>query len=1178
MKKGKSSKKVNIRRKLVLLLSLVFAITAINTGSDLASRRKAAEIASEPRIALADNAIDTIDKLPGVKFSQINANYITNGMILIGAFLVHKDYMNDSIYNLAVESMSQYNQPIFYYKSELAGGKWIDVLSASSLDELRGVTGDTIQQNDLKDYKICAVIYADGIMEAVGNDSKNIYNITDPYDYRNLKEIQVLATLYDGIEVDDLYFENSSPRSDKSKSSDMYMKVWAGRYLFGGAPGDLNAVALSKALGDGKNDTTKKMDESLEYMRAIYSYLTRNGYSGTYLSAMMEAMGQADSTRRAEIYYMLAFNGAGKVYDYIANRQYDKLMTKYQWAEEFMINNWGPDWRQNDKWSAVIDEVVQKNSRGSQWSSVDYGNVERTLANEYSKKYHIHSDTVAALNFTSGTNRRGVFSSSLLGLSWINAVLAAYLTTSRKDMGEWAAGMAFKNLIDKKDKNYYTIVYLATDYAWAVSQAGDRLADVRYWADRGNYLMAFNNYMSLVQRTGLTRSGANDFTSDTYVSPGSGRLNDLLDRVSSGRDLVDEDRKTYTPNAEYIDAIKNAIEECEQAYYTYDALIIKSDNTILGDAKYNAINYLVENAKNAGNESSVSQAYIDTLANYATIKSVMDDVIANRDTELQYVMNTLLPATERKYTTALYDGPSELYFSAVAEGSPEDTINGHLNNQKSALDGKLAEYEFAIAARIKRMPLETRLAYVDEMILVAEGYRNHIPDTAFKTKANTSVDELIKWLEDYKKAILGDSSGDQNLDALNSQKAAFLDAYLDALDEGNLDAAADYKNALDDLLSKISDVQDGALDDFLNANAADASDALSKLKGTETDIGQKILGKAEDDIIDGTFGNINDYIDALEGLGDKDGLDKLKGLLQDAGAADNLLLAVDKAKKNIDKNSGDGADGNGDGTGGGKNGKGGDGTGGDGTGSGKNGDDGSGKGGNGDDDGTGRDGNGGDSESGLDDGLDNTGKYGNRDDDLYNGINDALDSIKDGFDNLDDQDKAAMVIGLYEYDGLSASLAKQYAMLLLKDLLAEGNPFIYEKYHGTETEFLCVNLKAVDRCMDYTGFRYVLKNGLHTMSQTEGSASYVFTDGLATVLKSDTKRENISISPRSQTDVTIDKTQVFKYPYIAKEDSELFLNVSCYYIPETIYAVIKTDAMDERVQELLDLLETAYGD
>ncbi len=1178
MKKSKSGKKMNIRRKLVLLLCLVFVITSVSTGSDVMGEMPGVTIADSPRIVLADDEISVTDKLPGVSFSSINSSYITDGMILMGAYLIHKDYMNESIYNLAVASMSQYNQPIFYYKSSLAGGKWVDVFSAASLDELRGTTGETVNQSALKDYKVCAVIYGDGVMEAVGGDNRNIYNITNPYDFKNLKEISVLATLFEGIKIDDLYFDDGVVKSDKNKMSDVYMKLWTGRYLFGAIEGDTNGAAFTKAVGDGTNETTKKMDECIDSMRGIYSYLVSNGYSSEYLSAMMEAMGQADSTRRAEMYYMLAFNGAGKIYDDIVNRRYGNLMTKYEWAEEFMINNWGPDWRQNDKWSSVIDEVVQKNDRRTRWTSVDYGNVERTIAAEYSKKYNIHQDTIAALNFSSGTNRKGVFASNYLGVGWINAVLAAYLTISRKDMGEWAAGMAYKNLIDKSDKNYYTIVYLATDYAWAVNQAGDRLSDVRYWADKGNYQMAYNNYMSMIQRTGLTREGAPDFNSDNYLVPGSGRLNDLLDRVSSGRDLDDDDRKTYTPNAEYIDAIKNAIQECEESYYIYDSVIVKPDNTILGNAKYQTINFLVENAKTAGNESSVSQNYIDALVEYTTIKNVMSDVISNRDRELTYVTNTLIPATERNYTAALYANPSDLYFAALNEGAPEDTVKGYLSSQKSELDGKLAQHEFAVQARVKRLPLGTRIAYIDQLINTADGYRNSITDTAFKEKANTSVDEYIQWLNSLKKTILGGSSGDSELDGLNSQKAAFMDAYLDALDEGNLDAAGDYKNALDDLLSKISDIQDGALNDFIDANASDASDALNKLKGTDKDLADQLLNKAMMEIDNGGD-DVGAYIDALEELGDKDGLSKLRGKLSDAGAGDGLINSVDKAMKNIDKNNSEDADGNGDGSGNGKGGKNGDGTGGNGTGNGGNGDDdGNGNGGNGDDDGTGRNGGEGDDSGNRGDGLDNVGDYGNRDDSIYDGLNDLINRLGSDFDDMSNADKVAVIIGLLGYDGLNAELARRLAMLLLDQLLSEGNPFIYEKYHGTETDFLCVNLKAVDRCMEFSGFRYVLKDGLHTMSQINGSASYIFEDGLATVLKSDGKRENINISPRSQTDVTIDKYEIKKFPYITKEDSEQYLNVSCYYIPETIYAVIKTDSMDEKAQQLLELLERAYGD
>ena len=1179
MKKSKSRKKLNIKRKLALLLCLVFVMATINTGSvvigDEAASAVRTSIVSATDVALADNEVDSIEKLPGVKFSSINRNYLTNGMMLIGAFLIHKDYMNDSIYNLAVNSMAQYNQPIFYYKSELAGGKWIDVLSASDLNELRGVTGGVLNDNDLNDYKVCGVIYSDGIMETVGSDSgNNIFSITNPYDYKNLSEISALATLYDGINVN-IKFDGAAPIADGDKLSDVYMKVWAGRLLFGGAPGDTNGQAIMSAIGDGQNETTKSMDEALDKMRAIYSELSRNGYDNDYLEAMTEAMGQADSIRRSEIYYMLAFNGAGSIYDAICNRQYDKLMTKEQWADKFMANNWGSDWRHNDKWSAAIDKCLDNCSRKwATWSSVDYGKIERTLTDVYLQMNPTSSKTyLDVLKFHGFSDRYGVYPSSIFGIEWYRLFQAAAISGSILPGGLDADIYMYQNKIDKNDKKRYSIVYLASEYGWALSQAGDRIGDVKYWADRGQYLKAFNNYMSLIQRTNFRRDGVSDYTDQTYVIPGSGRLNDLLDRLQAGSDLKAEDRANYTANSEYIEAVKTAIEACEQAYYNYNALIVQSDNTVIGDAKYNAITYLVEHAKDG-----LNQNYLDNLKMYVTIKNVMDDIIADRTAEYDYIIGTLLPATSSNYTSALYAGPNQLYIDSVNEGAPEDTQKGHLNNQKGALDGKLAEYEFAISARVSRTALAQRVPYIDQMLVTAESLKDSIGDTAFKSYAETSVDEFIEWLNNLKKDILGASTGDSELDGLNSQKAAFLDAYLDALDEGDLDAAADYKNALDDLLSKIKDIQDSALNDFIDGDAAAASGALNKLGGTDTELANKLLGKAGDEIGDGDFDNIDGYIDALKELGDEDGLDKLKGMLQDAGADDHLLNATDRALKDLKNGKGNGA--GGDGTGGGNgNGNGnGDGTGGNGVGDGNgNGDDNGNGNGNGDEDGRGRNGSHGDDYGKNGDGSDDLSNFGDRDDERYDGLNDLLDRFGD-WDNMNPEDKAAMVCALFAYDGMDKTLARQLAMLLLDQLLSEGNPFVYEKYHGTETELLCVNLKAVDRCMEYSGFRYVLKNGLHTMSQTMGSASYMFEDGLATVLRSDGKRDNINISPRSQTDVTIDKTETLEYPYISKEDSETYLNVSCVYIPDTIYAILKTENMDERVQELLNLLEVAYGE
>ena len=181
----------------------------------------------------------------------------------------------------------------------------------------------------------------------------------------------------------------------------------------------------------------------------------------------------------------------------------------------------------------------------------------------------------------------------------------------------------------------------------------------------------------------------------------------------------------------------------------------------------------------------------------------------------------------------------------------------------------------------------------------------------------------------------------------------------------------------------------------------------------------------------------------------------------------------------------------------------------------------------------------------------------------------------DDFDNLDDADKAGSAIGLAQYGfGNGDPTAKQLAMLLLDELLKEGNPFIYQKYWD-ETKHEYVNMSAIDRCRDYTNFRYVMKSGMDTMDQVKGSASYMFSVGNSTVVKSDESRENITDKIESQTDITIDATETKTYPYIVKEDSEHYLSVSCYYIPDTIYAVLIPEDVSPKIEELLGALEAA---
>ena len=1190
---GKKKKIGKLNRLVALALVIALLLTGAANFASTNNKEK------EPTDTVYAAETDALDGLPGVKFSQLAASAKPNGMLLIGAYLIYDQYLTEPIYQLGLDSMTTYNQPIMYYKSAMAGGKWIDLSSASEFTDLRGKTGDAVLESELADYKVCAIVYSDGVMSSLGagaNNSNdiNLFNLSDPYDIMNLSELAPLKLLYGGITdgVDIKWGETISDTLEDTdaRTDQLYEKIWTARLIDTPLDGDAAGKASMEVMGKPKTDVTDAMDKSVNNLINAYSYYRKQG-NKQYMQTVVEAMAQADYTRRAEVFYILAFNGAGKVYDYIQNKQYDKLMTAEQFAEKYMISNWGPNWYVNDKWKKTIEKAVQDADNHKQWVRYDQGKVYNNLYKTYYELgYKIDVGEATGMTTpvglsgyrdltdlfmrytgpqipTSENNRS--YGGTLIATGVIygsHGAVAAVLDKSRSKYKEIADIMCITNQIN--GKKYYDICDVAHDYVWALDQAGDRLADVKYWADQGNYMMAFNNYMSLMQRIGTTQNGGRDWTNDIYIVPGSGRLNALLQRLETGDDLSDEMLSAYSTDAEYTEALKTAIQACEESYYDYTNRLIGDSDNLLGKAQYQTMQYLINNAS-----TSVSSAYDTKVVEYTALRNIANDIIAEKKNELTILERDLLPQGEQNYLKGIAASPSALYNSAVSEGQPEEVQKKYLRAQKAELDGVLSEYEYYISQRLKRLPVASRIPYIDDLLQKAEGYRSRVTQTAFKTQASASVQEFIDWLNDLKKKALGGSTGSSALDQLKAQKAALEDAYMDALDNGDTDAADEYKKMIDDLASKIMDLQDSALDDFMNSDVAGASDAASLLDGTPAGLADELRKKAAAKIKDGDLADMEPILSGLGDLGGEDALNYLEPLLKDAGASNTLMnhlkKAMDTAKASpLNPANRDGTNSSGEGDFDGSDGNGG-----------RGGSDGdttidSDRNGNGGHDGDGRDQNWDEGDDGRNK-IDTDG-YGDRNDKQYDPYNDAIaDGMGDDFDNLDDADKAGSAIGLAQYGfGNGDPTAKQLAMLLLDELLKEGNPFIYQKYWD-ETKHEYVNMSAIDRCRDYTNFRYVMKSGMDTMDQVKGSASYMFSVGNSTVVKSDESRENITDKIESQTDITIDATETKTYPYIVKEDSEHYLSVSCYYIPDTIYAVLIPEDVSPKIEELLGALEAA---
>ena len=83
------------------------------------------------------------------KAVHITADAIEPSTLAIGTHLIHLSALTDSIYEIANQSAEESGQNTIYYKSELGGGAWFDITSATSLADITE-QGTAVQNADIE--------------------------------------------------------------------------------------------------------------------------------------------------------------------------------------------------------------------------------------------------------------------------------------------------------------------------------------------------------------------------------------------------------------------------------------------------------------------------------------------------------------------------------------------------------------------------------------------------------------------------------------------------------------------------------------------------------------------------------------------------------------------------------------------------------------------------------------------------------------------------------------------------------------------------------------------------------------------------------------------------------------------------------------------------------------------
>ena len=228
-------------------------------------------------------AIGTLTVLVRAVWNEEEAVHVTpseieDSTLAIGTHLIHLSALTDELYEIASDSAEESGQGEIYYKSELSGGTWFNITTASSLEDI--TTGGTpVQDSVIAELFFTHHTKSDGVTYDLRTGQPvNPYDIVDPYDIESLEELMPLKNQYEIIK--ELQGESQAGKDKVARIEEI----------------------LSTEV---KNDTTNECDTNLTALQRYCDVLSQNNAPAEQISEVQSVMSAVDATRRAEVFTTL---------------------------------------------------------------------------------------------------------------------------------------------------------------------------------------------------------------------------------------------------------------------------------------------------------------------------------------------------------------------------------------------------------------------------------------------------------------------------------------------------------------------------------------------------------------------------------------------------------------------------------------------------------------------------------------------------------------------------------------------------------------------------------------------------------------------------------------------------------------------------------------------------------
>ncbi len=272
-------------------------------------------------------------------YTTVLGNEVPECWLFVGTYLMSAKSLSAEIYQAALDSRAEHDQPIAYYSSELDGGAWKNIEGASSITTILPAA-EKVKEKDLYPYLVTVVVDDDGIpRDPVTEEPVDIYTSTSLYDMENLPELEALYNYYlsGGVSYSDtgsknymyrmlfFFFENDDLDFDRaaldaSEALAQYKQlvmdrtkledVWDKALTTDPSAWDAEYSQIMQVMRNWPNirdDVTDRADREEELLGKLFISLQEQDLNEEADSALYVER-QIDAARRARIYYNLTLN------------------------------------------------------------------------------------------------------------------------------------------------------------------------------------------------------------------------------------------------------------------------------------------------------------------------------------------------------------------------------------------------------------------------------------------------------------------------------------------------------------------------------------------------------------------------------------------------------------------------------------------------------------------------------------------------------------------------------------------------------------------------------------------------------------------------------------------------------------------------------------------------------